>query len=304
MNALERFLYKSVNALVFALGSLPKGVREKSAIGLGRLLFLVDKKHRNIAIQNISNAFGSEKSPEQITSIARQVFENLFRIIFEVGWSLHLSEEQLRDYFHISGLEIYQQAMAKGKGVLFLLAHFGNWELLPIVARLCQATAHIVYRPLDERFLDQLIKNYRTRFGAELIPTQKRAMWHIIRALRQGLPVGMLMDQNVDWYDGVFVNFFDRLACTNAGMALLAIKSKAPVVPLFLLRRDNCFHALIGPELPLIQTGDHTKDVELNTEQYNRIIEVYARKFPDQWFWVHQRWKTRPYCTWPRSMKR
>lgn len=301
MKAFDRILYRAITSFFLALGALPQRLRQRSAVALGRLLFLFDRKHRNIALQNLSKAFDAEKSPAQIEAIARRVFENLFRIVFEIGWSLHLSPTQFSNHFRISGLDTYQQAMAKGKGVLFLCAHFGNWELLPFLAQMEQIPIRIVYRPLDAGFLDQWIKNNRTRFGGEAIATRRGAMRDIYRALRQGYPVAMLMDQNVDWYEGVFVDFFNHRACTNTGMALLAIKTKAPVLPAFLIRLDRGFHMAVGPELPLIQTGDHTKDVELNTEQYNRVIEMYARKFPDQWFWVHQRWKTRPYHPWPRS---
>lgn len=125
-------------------------------------------------------------------------------------------------------------------------------------------------------------------------------MRKIYAALKKGFPVGLLMDQCADWYDGVFVDFFDRSAATSGGMAILALKSDAPVLPFFLIRKPNGFHAVLGPELPLIRTGDRTKDIEENTRLYNRVIEIYARKYPDQWFWVHHRYKNRPYCRWPK----
>ena len=106
----------------------------------------------------------------------------------------------------------------------------------------------------------------------------------------------MLLDQNVDWYDGVFVDFFGRPACSNKGLALLALHTGAPVVPVFLVRDRLCFKAEFGPEMRLIQTGDETKDIEANTRHYTKAIESVIRRHPDQWFWVHQRWKTRPYC--------
>ena len=129
-------------------------------------------------------------------------------------------------------------------------------------------------------------------------------MRKIYKSLRKGNAVGLLMDQGVDYDNGVFVDFFNRRAATNVGMALLALKSKAPVVPLFLIRKANGFEAIFGPELPLIQTGDRTKDIEENTQLYTHVIEAFARRFPDQWFWVHQRWKNLPFCPWPRTNPR
>ena len=109
------------------------------------------------------------------------------------------------------------------------------------------------------------------------------------------------MDQNVDWYDGVFVDFFGRRACTNKGMAVLALLSGAPVLPVFLLREKGGYRAVFGPPMPLRRTGDRIRDIEDNTAAYNRAIESFVRRYPEQWFWAHRRWKTRPYRPWPRQ---
>jgi KDO2-lipid IV(A) lauroyltransferase len=125
-------------------------------------------------------------------------------------------------------------------------------------------------------------------------------MRRILQVLGRGEAVAMLMDQNFDCHEGVFVEFFGHRACTNKGLALLARHTRAPVVPVFLLREGQTFVAEIGPELPLIRTGDKTKDLEANTQRYNQVIEAVVRRHPEQWFWVHQRWKTRPYHPWPK----
>ncbi len=283
------------------MGRFPARARKLMAKHLGHLVFAVDAKHRRIALENLRRAFGDEKTATQIHAIARAVFENLFKMVFEISWSLRLDETQLADHFTVSGLEAYRQAMDKGKGVLLLGAHFGNWELWPIASYLGNMPVRIVYRPLDTPFLDHFFKVNRSRFGGLPISTRRGAMRQIYINLKRGYPVGMLMDQNVDWYEGVFVDFFGHRACTNTGMALLALKSEAPVLPAFMIRTPRGFHAVFGPELPLIRTGDRVKDVDLNTEMYNRVIECYARRFPEQWFWIHQRWKTRPYQPWPRK---
>jgi Kdo2-lipid IVA lauroyltransferase/acyltransferase len=304
MNKVDQILYRAVCRWFRFLGGLPQGLRHASAIFFGRLLFVIDRKHRRIALQNLKRALGREKSDTERFAIARRVFENLFHLVFEIGWLRQVPIDELPRHFSLSGEDNCRRALDKGKGVLCLTAHFGNWELLPIVAFMARIPAHIVYRPLDAPFLDRFFKENRTRYGAGAIPSRPRgAMRKIYKELKRGNLVAMLMDQNVDWYEGVFVDFFNHRACTNTSMALLALKSGAPVVPVFLIRTPNGFHAVIEPELPLIQTGDRTKDVELNTQQYNRVIELYARRFPDQWFWVHQRWKTRPYQPWPREIR-
>jgi KDO2-lipid IV(A) lauroyltransferase len=301
MRASDQLLYHIVRGLLHLLGRFPENLRRCCAVLLGRCFYTVDRKHRRIAIQNLQRAFGSERTADQIQVIARRVFENLFHIVFELGWSLHLPDKALSDHVTLHGLDAYKTAMAKGRGVLFLAAHFGNWELLTIVGYLGNIPIRIVYRPLDTPFLDRFFKERRSRFGGQPLPTRRGAMRQIYKALKHGYPVAMLMDQNVDWYEGVFADFFNHRACTSTGMALLALKSGAPVLPCFLIRTKNGFHAVLGPELTTIRTGDARKDVELNTQMYNRVIEIYARRFPDQWFWVHQRWKTRPYSPWPRK---
>jgi KDO2-lipid IV(A) lauroyltransferase len=185
--------------------------------------------------------------------------------------------------------------------VLALTAHFGNWELLTVSAALLDIPLGILYRPLDFKPIDRFFVNLRTRFGAKVIP-QKRALREILRSLGGGEIIALLMDQNVDWYEGVFVDFMGRRACTNKGLALIALKSEAPVVPVFMVRRRNGFTTIFLPEIPLIKNGDKTRDIEENTAQYNKVIASFLHQYPEQWFWLHQRWKTRPYHPWPREI--
>ncbi len=258
----------------------------------GRIFFLADVKHRRIAMRNLSYAL--EMNPSETRELAINVFENLGKILFEMAWTMRLDEKRFSRHFKIEGLPHIRDAYQKGKGVLLLTAHLGNWELLAIIGAMIGYPLSIIYRPLDFKPLDQFISDCRTRFGGKLIPKRK-SMRAVLRSLRQGDMITLLMDQNVDWYEGVFVDFFGHRACTSKGMALMALKTGAPVVPVFLIREESGFKGLFLPEVPLIKTGDKTKDVEENTEAYNKIIESVVRQYPEQWFWLHQRWKTRPY---------
>ena len=281
------------------LGRIPRNLAYQMGNLIGTVGFRMAKKHRNIAINNLTRAFGSELEPHEIKKLAQQVFKNLMHIIFEIGWSLKLDPQDVRKYFRVDGLLNFIQATKKGNGVLVLTAHMGNWELLPVVGALKNIPVNVLFRPLDFPALDQFFLKLRSRFGAVMIPTA-RSMRKILRNLRRGEMIAILMDQNVDWYEGVFVDFFGHRACTNKGMALLALKTGAPVLPMFLIRENSGFKLKIYPEIAPIKTGDKTKDVEANTAQYNRAIESIVREYPDQWFWVHQRWKTKPYHPWPR----
>ncbi len=300
MNAFDAFLTDVISALFRLLGSIPGSVTDFLAKAAATLWFRIDKKHRNIAIQNLTRAFGHEKSPDQIRMLAFRSFYNIMRIPFEIGWSDRLTLPELYRHAEIRGLDHVRKALAKGKGVLALTAHMGNWELLPSVAPMAGFKADIIYRPMDFLPLDAFFLRLRTRFGAGLIPNT-HAMRKILRQLKKGNLVALLMDQNVDWYEGVFVEFFNHRACTNKGFALMALKTRAPVVPTFMVRDGNRYIIEFCAEIELVQTGDRTHDIEANTLRYNQAIEAMIRCYPDQWFWVHQRWKTRPFCPWPKE---
>lgn len=296
----EKIIIGTFEHLLKLIGLVPRKLAQRIADLLGRVLFSVAKKHRGIAMDNLTYAFGHEKQPEEIKKIARQVFINLVKVVFEVGWSLHLKESQFPEHFKIDGFRHMKNAYEKGKGVLALTAHFGNWELFPIIGSIIKFPINIVVRPLDFKPLDHFIFNLRTRFGGKIIP-KERSIHTIIRSLHRGEIVVLLMDQNVDWYEGVFVDFMGHLACTSKGLALFALKTGAPVVPVFMVRETSGFRAEFGPEILTVQTGDRQKDIENNTQEYNRVMENFIRRFPDQWFWVHQRWKTKPHQAWPEK---
>ena len=287
------------SVLFCLLGMIPAPIADKITRILASLWFRIDDKHRHIAIQNLTRALGHEKNKHEIHSLALQAFENMFRILFEVGWSLYVKPAELERSIYIQNPQHIQQALTKGKGILVLTAHIGSWELMAIVSRMLRIPTQVLFRPLDFKPLDIFFRQFRTRFGASLIPTA-HSMRKILRSLKNGEAIVFLMDQNVDWYEGVFVDFFGHTACTNKGLALLALKTQAPVIPFFFLRGRNRFIAEFGEEIPLIQTGDRTHDIEANTLQYNQAIEAVIRRYPDQWFWIHQRWKTQPSCPWPK----
>lgn len=296
MNVFEKMIVAIISAVFRVIGLLsPAAARTIAA-----LWFRIDGKHRRIAIANLTRALGPERSDAEIRSLALDVFENITRILCEIGWSFHQRREDLQRYVEIRDVQHVRTALAKGKGVLVLTAHIGNWELMAAISPILGIPVHALYRPLDFKPLDLFFVRHRSRFGANMIPSA-HGMRKILRSLRNGEAVTMLMDQNVDWYEGVFVDFFGRRACTNKGLALLAMKTGAPVVPVFLVRENGRFVAEFCEEVPLAATGDRTNDIELTTLRYNQAIEAAVRRHPDQWLWVHQRWKTRPDCPWPAA---
>ena len=196
----------------------------------------------------------------------------------------------------------FVSALNRGKGLLMLTGHFGNWELMSAAITLrFEVKGGAVVRPIDFAPADDLMKRLRSRFGVEMIP-KKRAMKQLLIALRENKTIGILLDQNVDWYEGVFVPFLGHLACTNKGLALVAQRTGSPVIPTFSARQsDGRYRIRFEPEVTLVNSGDKVRDLEENTALFNRIIERHVRQDPEQWFWFHRRWKTRPFCPLPEA---
>jgi KDO2-lipid IV(A) lauroyltransferase len=263
--------------------------------GLSGLIYALDDRHRRIALRGLTLAF-PEKDLKERNAIARSAFRNLARVAAEFFSLPRLNEKNFTRYITFEGLENFQKAYEKEKGILILTAHFGNWEWMAALFPLqSHHPVHVVVRPLDSRFLDSMVEQLRMRTGNQAIPKQK-AMGQILRLLKAGEIVGILLDQNMAWQEGVFVDFFGEKACTNTGMALLALKTGTPVLPAFNIRqKDGRYRVVIEPEISLVRTGDKERDVTENTQRFTQIIERYVRNYPDQWLWLHQRWKTRPW---------
>jgi Kdo2-lipid IVA lauroyltransferase/acyltransferase len=289
---MDTLLYKIISGFFATIGLIPREAAIRFAGFLGRVWFVVDKRHRDVALQNLTHVFGAEKNTAEIRKMARQIFCNLILILFEIAWFMRLKDKDFPKHFHVHGLHYLKAAHKKGKGVLVLTGHMGNWELMCMAAAMLGYPLSAIYRPLDFKPLDRFFINLRGRYGTTLYP-KKNAMRPILQGLKKGELIGILLDQNTNEQSGVFVDFFNRQACTNKGLALISLRMQAPVVPLFLLREQDGFRVEFGPEVPVVRTGDKDKDIKINTRQYNRVIEDVIRRYPDQWFWLHRRWKTK-----------
>ena len=261
---------------------------------LGRLWHRMDARHRKIAMHNLELAYGDELSATEREAICRKTFIHLACVVLEFPLLTTLTADNVERFITFHGTENLDEVEQKRKGVLVMSSHFGNWELMSLAYSLRFRPFSLVVRPLDNPFLDRLIDGVRTRGGNRTIPKSGSAL-NIIRLLRKGEGVAFLIDQNVDWYEGVFVPFFKELACTTKAVATLAQRTGLPVLPAYNFRRpDGRYQMVFEPEVQLIRTGNSVADIEENTALFNRIIERYVRSHPEQWFWLHQRWKTRP----------
>ncbi len=295
MNFYKQLIYKILYFFLKTVGLIPFGVSQKIAKFIAILFFYVDKKHQRVVMESLAYGYPQDISIYQLRKNAMDVFYNTVLIFFEISWSLWQNSDSFKKHCTFEGFINYVNAKNQGKGVLLLTAHVGNWELLSIAISSLGFKTNFLYRPLDFAPLENLMVNIRSRFGSKPIPSSK-SMRKILKALKNRESVGILLDQNVDWYEGVFVDFFGKRACTVTGLALIALKTKAPVVPVFLIRTKNGYKVQFLNEISLVETNDKVKNIEINTQNYTKAIENQIRCNLNQWFWMHRRWKTKPYC--------
>lgn len=265
--------------------------------GIGIIGYYIDKRHRTITLNNLAMAFPDSDS-KRLIILARKTFENLGRSAAEV---IHISNRKtssvynfLNKWITIDGKANLEGAINKGKGVIYLTAHFGNWESMALILGANDCALNIIVRPLDNPKIDRLITRMRSLTGAKIMP-KKNVLLNVLRMLKKGEALCILIDQNTSRELGVFVDFFGTPAATNRGPAIIAMKSGAVVIPTLIIREGRYRHRLVyGEELVLHKTGNMEKDILSNTEMFTNTIESYIRRYPDQWFWLHRRWKTRP----------
>jgi len=300
-----------LNGLVGLLGLIP--IRAGQFLGrmLGRFLGIAVVGPMKSSLNGLRMVFGDRMSEKELRKLNRRVVLHFAQMLFEVPHIFKLNVKNLHRYVVFENEKAMIEALSKGKGCFFLTGHFGNWELMSAAVTLRFQTDGIaVARPADFAPVEELLMRLRTRFGTEIIP-KKKAMKKLLRGTREkkllrgtreNKAMGILLDQNVDWYEGVFVPFLGQPACTNKGLALIAMKTGSPVVPMFSVRQpDGRYRIVFENEVDLVRSESKLADTEENTAEFNRIINKYIYWYPDQWFWFHKRWKTRPSCPFPRK---
>jgi len=295
----------ALTGAVWGLSLAPLGLSRAVGRGLGCLAQRMDSRHREIVHNNLTASF-PEKDPAWIDQTGRKVFEHAAQVAAEIPHLVRLSPERVAAQCRFHGLDNVHRALAQGKGLILLTGHFGNWEWANIAgATALGFGALIVARPIDWAPADRLVNAWRVKAGGSEVVPKSRSARALLKGLKQNRMLGLLLDQNVDWYDGEWVDFFGRPACTNKGMALLARATGAPVIPYYNWRgEDGKFDVYFDPEVPLIKTADKTQDIWDNTQSYTKVLENIIRQNPSQWFWLHQRWKTKPFHAWPREPKK
>jgi Kdo2-lipid IVA lauroyltransferase/acyltransferase len=290
----QRFEYALAWLMIKTIGLLPRFLARTAAIALGWTVYVLHLRLRRVGMRNLALAL-PETSRHERARILRGVFTSLGRQLAELCLFPKYTKENVGKVVVYDGFENFERALARGKGVLFLTAHLGAWELSAFSHSLQGHPLKIVMRPLDNIYLDRLLRQYRTMHGNETVDKDDFVRG-LLSAMKNGETVGILMDTNMTPPQGVFVDFFGIPACTASGLARIALRTDASVVPGFtvwdpVLRK---YRLRFDPAVTLIRTGNDDADAVTNTGLFTKIIEDYVRRYPDQWLWVHRRWKTRP----------
>jgi Kdo2-lipid IVA lauroyltransferase/acyltransferase len=245
-----------------------------------------------VALENLAIAF-PEQSPAARRRLCRTSFRHLGMTLVESAILLVADPALLLARVSVEGLEHLPQAAENPGGILLLTGHFGNWELLGLAHVLAGRPLAVVVRPLDSPLLNRLAERLRARTGAELI-VKRSGLPAVIDALRRGRMIGVLLDQNASRDEGVFVPFFGRLASTSRSLALLSLRTRRPIVPVFIHREPDGRHRIVvEAALGRPATPVPAAILEL-TAQCAARTEATIRRWPEQWFWLHRRWRTRP----------
>jgi Kdo2-lipid IVA lauroyltransferase/acyltransferase len=290
----ERLEYAAAWLALKLLGWLPRPLARAAGVAVAAVAYRLRPPLVRAAHFNLALAF-----PDWSQDQRRRALRGLVQ---QVGWMAaefarfpKYNRESIARIVAVDGFENFAAAAARGKGVLFLTAHLSAWELAPFAQALLGHPLHFLSRPIENARVNALVNRYRCLSGNRPIDKNQSARV-VLNILGAGGTVGLLVDHNASLEEGVFVDFFGVPACTTAGLARLALHTDAAVVPGFLVwdPGERKYRLRFEPALEIVRTGDERADVRENTARFTRVVEQAVRRYPEQWLWVHKRWKTRP----------
>jgi len=274
---------------------IPANLLYGFAKGISSLAYRFASKQRNIALDSLRIAFGKEKTPEELEKIARDCFTFIAKSAVELMFLMDKPIE-LRNSVVIEGQEHLNRALAAGKGVILVSAHFGNFPLLLGRLAIEGYKSAGIMRPMRDARVEKIFMKKREKFGVKTIYSQPRNVCvnSTIQALRNNELVFIPIDQNFGT-GGVFVNFFGKQAATATGPVILAQRTKAALLPCFIIRQPDDTHKIIFESAINLEIKDDAEEtVHINIQKLTTIIEKYIRKYPAEWGWIHRRWKSQP----------
>jgi len=290
----EQLQYAAAWSAIRLLGVLPRSVARALAASGARVLFWMLPKLRKTAEFNLELAFPDWPEAKR-RMVKRKMVRNLGWMAAEFARLPTYTKENIEQFVVLDGHENFLAGKSRGKGVIYLTGHIGAWELSSFAHALYGFPLHYMARPLDNKPLDALVNDYRGLSGN--LPIFKNdAARGMLRILKSAGTVGILADQNTMHAEGVFVDFFGKQACTTAGIARVALHTDAAVVPGYAYWDEGLrkYRLRFDPPVELTRTGNAERDIEINTQRFAKVIEGIIREHPEQWVWIHARWKTRP----------
>lgn len=295
----RRFLRFIARKAIQFCSLIVKIIPESSAYDFAHIVakaaFNIAGRQREIAIESLTLAFGTQKSKAEIQKITFDCFETMAKIAIE--FMLFTERPSLVDkYVTVEGLENLDKALAKGKGVIALSAHFGNFPLMLTKLSMDGYKTTAILRYMRDPWVNQYFHSRREALGVSSIYTQprKECVEKSLETLRKNQILFVQLDQNFGT-GGVFVDFFGRKAATAKGPIVFALRTNAPIIPMFIYREDgNLQKVIIEPEVEIVEGKDPEETIQLNAERLTKIIESYIRRYPADWGWIHRRWKARP----------
>ncbi len=279
-------------ALTFFAGVLPRRLVLLAGDGLGAAVYHLLPAERRRVVANLTLAFGRSRPRRDIMRIARGCFRSVARSAFETFRLPAMSDEDLRAIVDADSFAPVERVLARGKGLIVLLAHIGAWEVLGAYCAVRFGKPfHAVGRRLYFEAYNRWLVDLRSACGVETV-YQDAGARPVLRVLRDNQALGILADQDVKRLAGVFVDFFGRPAYTPTGPAALARASGAGMVPIFMVWNGRRHRVHVMPEMEFVNTGDRKADDAENTRRWSRVVEDIIRRYPEQWAWFHKRWRT------------
>ena len=272
----------------------PRSFRKAFFIGLANLAYLVDKKHRRVILQNLHFALGTACTTQEEEQIGRYCYRNLALALLQIIESRHLSKEELGNMVSFKNEEIVKNARERNRPIIFISAHYGNWELGSTALSSQIMPTIAIHKKLNNPYFERYLKDARSRFDMHMVE-KRGAVKHLTKALKQGDAIGILIDQNTNKRDGIVINFFGKIARQTAAPAFLARKYNAVIIPLFIdtdTDNEKPYTVTFENAIEVDHTEDAKADVLKATQAQADLLEKIIRKNPKFWFWCHRRWKT------------
>jgi KDO2-lipid IV(A) lauroyltransferase len=280
-----------VRAVAACVSLLPMPAVRAAGAVLGRAAFAVDRFHRGIALDNLAHAFPSRPAVER-QAVARAMFIHFGRLLLELMKFGTLTDRQMLALIESDGEDRVRQAYHQGRGVLFFTGHFGYWEMQAIAQPLSVKPVSVLARPLDNPHLHEMLERIRARTGNTVIYRQG-AIRKVLRELDANRGVALLIDQHLHTPDAVYVDFFRRPAATTSALAALALRTGAPVIPVFALPLPRGRYRFVY-EHPVDPPHEDSPDaIREFTQRCTDVLEMYVRRHPELWLWMHRRWRDR-----------